>query len=164
MPSRICRDCKVKKGNRPGPRCYTCWVAAGKPTAEEAAAERAKNRLPDPPPVSEIKEDAPVLSTESEGELAAMQWVTTHAPGDERSWEQRSARQFKESAPAAFYARKAKLEEAAGAGAAGGAIVGQQWDGNGPCPCCGREAEKPIEDEGTQKILAMLNELDGREG
>lgn len=110
------------------------------------------------------KPKEPALSSESEGELAAMRWVTTHAPGEERTWEQRYAREFKESQPASFWSRKAKLEEAAAEAEKASTVppgtVKPKWDGIGACPTCGHEAEKAIEDDGAARILAMLDELD----
>lgn len=101
-----------------------------------------------------------VLSTRTDGELAAMRWVETHGPEDDETWEQKSKRSFRESNPATFYARMARLVEQEEERQKAGVPPGTpEWDGEGDCPCCGRKAEKAIEDEGTAKILAMLEEL-----
>lgn len=119
-------------------------------------------KKPKPPPaVSEIQPEQPVLSTETEGELAAMRWVTTHAPGDVRTWEQQYYAEFKAGNPGAFWARKAKLEELftseSGASTVPNGTVA--WDGIGPCPCCGWAPEKALEDDGAAKIDKLLTEL-----
>ena len=37
------------------------------------------------------------------------------------------------------------------------------WDGVGPCPCCGWTKEKALQDDGAQKIMKLLGELEERE-
>jgi hypothetical protein len=79
------------------------------------------------------------LSTASHGELEAMRWVTTHPPAEDFTYEQRSAREFKETSPAAFYQRKAKLEEAEPATKPPQVPRGHvkpTWNGPGPCSVC----------------------------
>jgi hypothetical protein len=129
---------------------------------QERGPDGKIRRKADPGEQGAHRSPACTLSTRTDGELAAMRWVTSHPPEEDETWEQRSAREFKESAPAGFYARKAKLEEQEAEQAAGAdGSAPDAWDGEGPCPTCGREKEEPIEDAGTSKILAMLDELDG---
>jgi hypothetical protein len=63
-----------------------------------------------------------------------MRWVTTHPAADDFTWEQRSAREFKEASPARFYERKARLEEAEASRPP--APARPIWKGPGPCPEC----------------------------
>ena len=79
--------------------------------------------------------EGPELSSESHGELETIRWVTTHPPNEDFTWEQRSAREFKEASPAGFYQRKAKLEELEAAKPAASKPI---WHGPGPCPECKR--------------------------
>lgn len=166
VAASTCGVCREKVANRPGRLCYACWLEAGKPTAKELRAKEKKDNaavvyVPPAPRTRSGQE----LSDRVDGELAAMRWVTTHGPGDDETWEQRSARSFLESASAAFYARRAKLEE--GEESKGRAVVpsgsGGIWDGVGECPGCGRGPEVALRDENADRIVGMLGRLAGRE-
>jgi hypothetical protein len=121
------------------------------------------------PPADQPAEPTPVqvaLSSRTDGELAAMRWIVTHPPEQDETYEQQGMREFRASTPAAFWARKAKLEEAEGAKPSPPGLPGgeAEWDGQGPCPTCGHDTEKPLDDPQTDKIIAMLDELGGRAG
>jgi hypothetical protein len=162
-PPEQVQPCNPAEGEAPSKR-------RGNPANLNRGVPKNVERGPDgklkrrvPAPVSEIKADEKVLSTEIGPKLEAMQWVVSHAPGDEQTWQQRHMREFKEKNPSAFWARLEKLQDehdALGITKPNDSVA--VWDGKGPCPCCGFEKEQPIEDEGTNKILAMLDELDGR--
>jgi hypothetical protein len=138
----------IKPGQRRGPDGKLLPKRAEEPEAPAPA------KPPDPP-----------LSLAVEDELTAMEFVWNN-PTD-RTYQHRSFRAMKDGGPLGFWDRlqalkkeRAKQEEA---GRSQGANVGPEWDGTWPCPTCGHEPEQPLDDEGTNKILAMLDELDERE-
>jgi hypothetical protein len=115
----------------------------------------------DPPPAADPGE--PVLSTESEGLLAAMRWVVTHGPEQDRSWEQRHTRAWLAAAPAAFYQRLAAVEEQAKA-ESGEHNCSPVWDGKGPCPTCGHQESPPGVTEELIEDLLRRAAAAGRDG
>jgi hypothetical protein len=108
----------------------------------------------------------PGLSNRVDDELVAIEHVYTHGPDADETWQQKNLRAVKDTSPIQFLNLRLKLQDERkpppGVSGAEGSAPDQKWDGQGPCPCCGYEKERPIEDEGTAKILAMLAELDGR--
>jgi hypothetical protein len=81
-------------------------VAAGKPNKEKAEALRAEASNPPAEP----------LSTDMSGTLPAMRHVVSNPSSADRSHEQKSMRQWRETSPTTFYSRLSALEQAEASG------------------------------------------------
>lgn len=97
-----------------------------------------------------------------EDELVAMEWVWNNP--DDKTFQHASFRAMKVTSSIGYYDRMTAMKVERAKAAPKPVEDGKPaWDGVGPCPCCGREVEQPLEDEGSTKIIKMLDQLDARE-
>lgn len=94
--------------------------------------------------------------------LAAMTRVTTKGPESDDTHQLVHYRTWMTNDVGAFMKAKLALEAQAAEAKPPGeqnCSPGQTWDGEGPCPCCGREPERPIEDEPTDYVIGVIDRL-----
>jgi len=92
--------------------------------------------------------------------LKSMRHVLRRPASQDKSQEQRELRKWIRTDRKGFMAKMVDLEKAQPRSASHN--PGKDWDGNGPCPVCRREAEGV--DEGSERALAALDRWRKEEG